>query len=470
MDFPRRTKIIATIGPATDNDETLAGLIDAGMNIARLNMSHASRDQAMATAERVRRVAEAAGQTVGVLMDTQGPAIRTGELPVELNLNPGDIIALTVRGETCEEYQSVDVNYAQLVDDISVDDVVVVDNGFIKLKVLEKQHNRLNCEVLTEGTLGSRRHINLPGVRVNLPALTDKDLADIEVGIQIGVDFFAMSFVREAQDVQKLRGILDYHKVSQKIIAKIENQEGVKNIEEIIAAADGIMIARGDLGIEVPFEELPPMQRRIVKKCVTQGCPVIVATHMLESMISSPSPTRAEVTDVANAVYEQTDAIMLSGETSIGKYPIECVQIMDRIARRIERSGGAGFAERAEVQTTGAKLVKAAAAMARSMEAKALVVFTEEGLTASNAAWARPGRLPIYAFTCNPTLLPQLTIHWGTQARLIDFYQDPNQRVDAASKQLLTEGLVKPGDKVVYVTEATIRGKVVETIQLEEIG
>ncbi len=470
MPETRRTKIISTIGPATNDPAVIEKLIEAGVNVCRLNMSHASHEQAKADTLAIRAAAEKLGKTVAVLMDTQGPAIRTGELATELNLEPGQVIALTVRGEQSEEFTSVDVNYDDLVNDISEGDVVVVDNGSMEMKVLKKKRNQLECEVLTEGTLGSRKHINLPGVHVNLPALTDKDIADIELGIEIGVDWFAMSFVRQAEDVQRLRAILDYRKAPQKICAKLEDQQGAKNVDSIIEVSDAIMVARGDLGIEVSFEELPPLQRKIVKRCVVKGKPVIVATHMLESMVNSPSPTRAEVTDVANAVFEQADAIMLSGETSVGKYPVSCVQAMDRIARRTERSGGAGFALKATIDDPHAKIVRQAADLARELNAAALVVFTHTGRMARHAAWARVLKCPTFAFTNNRTLLPQLALLWGIQPTFLDFHDDPNQTVHDAGTILLQRNYVEPGDTVVFVSEATIKDKRVDTIQVEQLG
>ncbi len=470
MQETRRTKIISTIGPATNNPAMIEKLVAAGVNVFRLNMSHASHEQAKADTLAIRAAAEKLGKTVAVLMDTQGPAIRTGELATELNLEPGQVIALTVRGEHSEEYTSVDVNYDDLVNDIAVGDVVVVDNGTIKLKVLKKKHNQLECEVLTEGILGSRRHINLPGVRVNLPALTDKDIDDIELGIEIGVDWFAMSFVRQAEDVQRLRAILDYRKAPQKICAKLEDQQGAANIDEIIRVADAVMIARGDLGIEVPYEELPILQRKVAKRCVSQGKPFVIATHMLESMIDTPSPTRAEVTDVANAVFEQADAIMLSGETSVGKYPLACVDVMDRIARRIERSGAAGFEKDAVIEDPDAKIVRQAADVARELKATALVVFTRTGRMAHHAAWTRMLDCPIFAFTNNPTLLPQLALLWSVHPTYLDFNDDPNQTVHDAGNILLHREHIAEGDTVVFVSEATIKDKRVDTIQIERLG
>lgn len=465
----RRTKIIATIGPATESEEMLEKLIVAGMNIARINMSHSSVETAKTITSRVRSIAKKHGRCVGVMMDLQGPAIRTGDLQKSLNLKPGERIALTVRGAKSEEQHSVDVNYDNLVDDIGVGDTVVVDNGSIQLKVLEKKRNELACEVLTEGVLGSRRHINLPGVHVKLPALTDKDIKDVEAGIEIGVDFIAMSFVREAEDVLKLKAILEYRKTHQKIIAKLEDQEAIRNLNSIIEASDAIMVARGDLGIEIPYEDLPIVQRRIVKNSIIRGKPVIVATHMLESMIENPSPTRAEITDVSNAVYEQADAIMLSGETSVGKYPVKCIEIMDRIACRIERSGGAGYSELAKMDTLGAKMVKSACAMAGEVNAEALLVFTHTGNMARNAAWTRPLHTPLYAFTDNPKLLNQLSLNWGIQQFLINFAEDPAINFENAIRVLKERNNIHRGVNLVAVTEVNIHGRLIDTILMETV-
>ncbi|HMP74093.1 MAG TPA: pyruvate kinase [Kiritimatiellia bacterium] len=469
MPETRKTKIIATIGPSTWAPEKLEELIAAGMDIARINMSHASPDHVKNTVEHVRAASAKVGRRVGILMDLQGPAIRTGDLPVALDLKPGERIALTVRGEVSEELHSVDVNYDDLVNDIKNGDVVLVDNGNIQLKVLEKKRNQLTCEVLTQGTLGSRRHINLPGVRVNLPALTEKDIADVELGINLGVDFIAMSFCREAEDVIRLKAILEYRKASQKVIAKLEDQEAIRNLDSIIDEADGIMVARGDLGIECPFEELPIIQRRIVKSCITLGKPVIVATHMLESMIENPSPTRAEITDVSNAVFEEADAIMLSGETSVGKYPVQCIEMMDRIARRVERSGGAGYSQAAVMVTQASKLVKAANVLAEEVRASAMIVFTRSGGMARNAAWLRPRHTPVYAFTNNPKLLNQLTLYWGIKPYFMEFNADPALNFHQAIDHLKQHRLIQSGQHVVSVTEVEIGGRMIDTILMETV-
>ena len=463
----RKTKIIATIGPATDSPEMLGKLVEAGMNVARLNMSHAPHDWIRRVVRDLRDAASARHRPVAVLLDTQGPAIRTGDLPAALELKPGQKFTLTVRGEQSEELHSVDVNYEDFVNDIAVGDVVLVDNGEIHMKVLVKHQNRVECEVLTPGTLGSRRHINLPGVRVSLPALTAKDLADVAVGLELAVDYIALSFVREAKDVQQLRKVISSAQHKPLIIAKIEDQLAVQNFDEILRAADGIMVARGDLGIECPYEELPIIQRRIVKECLHIGRPVIVATHMLESMIGSPMPTRAEITDVANAVFEQTDAIMLSGETTVGKYPLKCIEVFDRISRRIERSGGANFHERAEFTSSRQHLVKSAAALADQLKANALVVFTIRGNMARHAASFRPRYSPIYAICEAPAVADGLSLIWGVEPFVHPFdHERPERTVETALRLLVENGRLHPGNTAVVITAITAGDHIVDVVEL----
>src|SRR4051812_24881303 len=284
----RKTKIIATLGPATESPEIISKLIATGVNVFRLNMSHSTHDWVRKIVQTIRLEAKAQGLFIGILMDTQGPSIRTGDLPAALDLHPGQKFTLTVRGEKSEELHSVDVNYDNLINDINVGDTVLVDNGEIEMRVLSKKNNKIECEVLTRGTLRSRRHINLPGVKVNLPALTSKDLADIALGLELRVEHIALSFVREAKDMRQLRAVVESADYEPTLVAKLEDQEAVRNMAEIIKESDAVMVARGDLGIEIPYEELPIVQRRIVKGCLKEGKPVIVATHMLESMIDNP--------------------------------------------------------------------------------------------------------------------------------------------------------------------------------------
>lgn len=467
--YRRRTKIIATLGPATDSPEMIRSLVQAGVNIFRINMSHATHEAVRRNVETIRKISGECITRTSIMMDTRGPEIRTGDIAVNLDLHAGQRIGLTVRGEKSAEEVSVDVNYENLVDDIRVGDVVLIDSGTIELKVLEKKSNQLVCEVLTPGTLKSRRHVNLPGVRVNLPALTQQDKLDISLGIELGVDWIAMSFVREPEDVLRLKAILDYHNAPQKVIAKLEDQEGVRNLDQIIDIADGVMVARGDLGIECPFEELPIIQRRIVKRCALVGKPVIVATHMLESMIQSPAPTRAEITDTANAVYEQCDAIMLSGETSIGRYPLKCVDIMNRVATRIEQSGGAGYYAQARMSSKYAQLVKSAVVLAEECKADAIIVFTQTGVIARNAAWLRSISAPIFAFSSDEVLLNQLPLFWGIQASHLETVDNHEENVSRAVAKLKERGQLHVGDTVVAVTEVKINGRFVDTILMQTV-
>ncbi len=462
----RRTKIICTIGPRTESAEMLGKMIAAGMDVARLNMSHATHEWTREVFDRLRKGSERAGRPCAILMDTQGPAIRTGDLPLPLHLKPGDVFEFTVKGAQSEEEKSVDVNYPNLINDIQEGDTVLVDNGVIRLKVLEKLHRRMRCEVLTEGELGSRRHINLPGVKISMPSITDKDRRDTELGLSLGVDLIALSFVRERKDIEELREILKGHNADIKIIAKIEDQQAVENLYDLIDAADGVMVARGDLGIECPYEELPIIQRKIVKACIRNGKPVIVATHLLESMIENPMPTRAEVTDVANAVFEQADAIMLSGETTVGKYPLECIQVLTRIAERIERSGGAGYAERAELRDERQKMVRSAVVMANELQAKGILVFTRHGYMAQFTSWLRPQSSPIFALTNSSAVRNQLNLLWGVTPLVIEFSTDPEATILRAEQLLRERKFLTKGDQVVIISDILARDKLINAVQM----
>lgn len=465
----RKTKIICTLGPATESAEVLHAMITAGANIFRLNMSHAPHDWVRMIVPRIRAIAKELGVMVGILMDTQGPAIRTGDLPTKLDLKVGDIFEFTVRGTQSEENFSVGVNYDGLIDDISVDDTVLVDNGNIHMKVLAKKGNRIRCEVLTAGVMGSRRHINLPGVKVNLPPLTEKDLADVAVGAEMQVDYVALSFCREPNDVEELRKVLRSHDSTARIVSKIEDQLAVKNINGIIQATDVVMVARGDLGIECPMEDLPIIQRKIVKRCLAKGVPVIVATHMLESMISNPVPTRAEITDVANAVFEQADAIMLSGETTVGKYPVKCVEVMNKVALRIERSGGAGYGEEALLEDDRQKTVSSAVRLANSLPDSKLVVFTRRGTMADYVSNLRPN-VPIYAFAPTYEVCRKLIVNWGTYPHYLAFDPNPNRTIGSAINTLVEAKLAKKGDHLVIVSDMLAGEERFDTIQLRVVG
>lgn len=467
---PRKTKIVATLGPATESAEMIASLIDAGVNIFRLNMSHAGHDIVRRIIKDIRAAAVARGVFTGIMMDTQGPAIRTGDIASPLDLKPGERFTLTVRGEHSEEEKSVDVNYENFVNDINVGDVVLIDNGTIEMKVLQKDGNKVECEVLTEGKLGSRRHINLPGVKVSLPALTAKDIADVKLGLEVGVDFLALSFVREARDLLQLKELFSGTKAPPLVIAKIEDQEAVKNLDSIVREADAVMVARGDLGIEVPYEELPIIQRRIVKTCLHLARPVIVATNMLESMIQTPMPTRAEVTDVANAVFEQADAIMLSGETSVGKYPLKCIEVFDRIARRIERSGGANYVEHAPLTSPRQKLVKSAVVMANELKAEAILVFTRRGNMARWTGWMRPRYSQIYALCEKKDVAEALALNWGVNPYVIEFdLENPERTIERAIQTLKEQKRLHEGNTAVVISSISAGEQIVDAVQMRVV-
>jgi pyruvate kinase len=465
----RKTKVICTLGPATQKTEILRQLIQKGTDVFRLNMSHASHDWVRDIVPRIRMLAQKADRPVALLLDTQGPAIRTGDLKADLHLKPGDILEFTVRGAKSKELYSVDVNYGGFADDVTVGNTILVDNGLIKLLVLDKGRNRVRCKVLTRAILGSRRHINLPGVHVNLPSLTRKDLADVSLGVNVGADFIGLSFVREKSDIEQLRKLLSRKRSKAQIVAKIEDQLAVRSIDKMIESTDVIMVARGDLGIECPMEELPIIQRRIVKNCLRLGKPVVVATQLLESMITNPLPTRAEITDVANAVFEQADALMLSGETTIGRYPVECVEVLRRVAVRTERSGGAGYAENALLEDTRQKMVASAVTLANSLHDSKLVVFTLQGRMARYASNLRPQRAPIFAFTPSEEVYRQLALCWGTFPARVDFSGGPNRAIAAAEKFLRKNKLATPGDHMVIISDVRMGRALIDSIQLRVV-
>jgi pyruvate kinase len=462
----RKTKIICTLGPATEKAETIRRLIARGADVFRINMSHAAREWVREIVPRIRKLADELGRPIGILLDTQGPAIRTGPLKTPLELKKGDVLEFTVGRAKKTQKKSVEVNYDKFANDVGVGDTVLVDNGLIKLVVIEKKKNRVLCKVITPAALGSRRHINLPGVHVSLPPLTKKDIADVGLGAELGVDFVALSFVRKASDLVELRDLLARKKSKAQVLAKIEDQAAVESIEDIIKTADLVMVARGDLGIEVPMEELPIIQRRIVKSCIRLGKPVVVATHLLESMITNRIPTRAEITDVANAVFEQADAIMLSGETTIGQYPVECVEVLNRVATRIERSGGAGYAESAILEDARQKTVAAAVVLANSLARSKIIVFTRHGRMARNTSNLRPQRATIFAFTPSEEVRRQLSICWGVCPLQIEFSDDPNVTIETAQKNLRDQKLTTSGDNLVIISDVRARDALVDCVQL----
>ena len=466
----RRTKIIATLGPATSSPAALEKLINLGVNIFRFNMSHAPHDWVRTVARSIREISGRLGLEVALLLDTQGPAIRTGDVAKPYDLQAGDWVSFTVQGQKGTVQISVDVNYPYLVEDINVGSIVIVDNGLLRMEAIEKRENEIVCKVLTPGPMGSRRHINLPGIEVRLPALTEKDYADIELAFECDMDFIAMSFVRRAADIELLRKTIKEKNSNIRIVAKIEDQMAVKNLAEIIDACDGLMVARGDLGIEVPYEELPIIQRRAVNLCLAAIKPVIVATHLLESMITNPSPTRAEITDIANAVFEHADAIMLSGETTTGKYPMECVEIMDRIAGRIEQGNTVlSYVNPVVPKTAGQRINAATVYLANETNAKGICIFTHSGKTARFIAGLRPQGAPIFAFTPSLDVCRKLSLHFGVRAHVIEFHDDPNENLLRMQAQLLQRHYVKPGDSIVVVSDLVVGKETLHAIHVHTL-
>lgn len=472
----RHTKIIFTIGPATESEEQLEKLILAGVDICRLNMAHANHEWTRNVIRRVRKTCDRVGRQIAIMMDVKGPEIRTGDLPEPILLEAGETFDFLTRGTVEDSAEAgircVTVNYPGLAKDVQVGGTLLVDSGLVRMTIMEVRKDRVRCQVAIPGPMGNRRHINLPGVKVGLPALTQKDKADIKVGLEEGVELYALSFVREADDIDIFRRFLGEHEVEGKIIAKIEDQSAITNLDEIIAAADGLMVARGDLGIECPYEQLPIIQRRAVRECIYKKKPVIIATHMLESMIDAPLPTRAEVTDIANAVHEKADCIMLSGETTTGKYPVECVQVMNRIALEVESQQAIHRKlEEVELRSPKALMLRSAVQLAQDLGNCGIVVFTRSGLLTRVLSSLRPSASPIFAFTDSRLLFKQLLMQWGVEPFMMDFDPDPEATIRTAFSRLKTSRhqWAQDGDWMVVITNAITGDTVIDSIQMRPV-
>jgi pyruvate kinase len=468
----RHTKIIFTIGPATNHQEVLANLLNRGVDVCRLNMAHADHDWTRDAIANVRAAGHSAGRKVAIMMDVKGPEIRTGPLdePFQLERDEEFDFLLTPGAEPVTEgIRGVRVNYPALKDDVKEGDTILVDSGLMRLRVLSIDPERIRCSVRIGGELGSRRHINLPGVHVRLPALTQKDREDIDIGIKYGVDFFALSFVRSPDDLDILRRYITDRGSKAHIIAKIEDQSAITNLEDIIRASDGLMVARGDLGIEIPYETLPLVQRRAVRTCQRMGKPAIVATHMLESMITNPLPTRAEITDIANAVFEQADCVMLSGETTVGKYPVQCVDVMNRIIRSIEAQAERRTNDQLPLKTPKDLLLRSAVILSDEIPNCAITVFTRSGYLARVLSALRPRRSPIYAFTDSEEVFQNLLLYWGIEPFHMPFDDDPEETVQKAFSRLRGRGWAESRDNMVVVSNIFAGSRVIDTIQYRPI-
>ena len=449
-----KTKIIATIGPSTNKYNDLRDLHSAGMNVARINMSHASHADAISIIESIQKLNKIQSDLfgpIGILLDTQGPEIRTGINHSDIDLQTGDVVNLTIRDDVDVETSSIKINYKGLIRSVDKGSKISIDNGLLNFQVLAKDKENLKCKVLDGGTLGSKRHVNLPGVRVDLPSITKKDRKDISFAIKHNVSFIALSFVRSAKDIVTLRSILKRKKSQIKIIAKIENQEGLDNIHEITQTADMVMVARGDLGIETDLADLPNIQRRIMYASAKWGRRSIVATHLLESMINNPTPTRAEVTDVANAIYEGCDAVMLSGETSIGKYPIQCIKMIKKIASKTEHFRTLGYEKFLQDNSDWQNIAKGARDLASRVNADAIVIITRSGQTANVVSNTKPFRMPIFAFTNNKDTFHQLSLVGGMQPRFIKSITNQSRTISRIKSILNSEKKTKKSLKFVLI-------------------
>jgi pyruvate kinase len=452
--YHARTKIVGTLGPASTAPETLRGLIDAGLNVARINFSHGTHEQHAERIRLVREAAKEAGVPVAVLGDLQGPRIRIGDLSTPVPLAAGDDVVLYPEGEDAPAdatATNLPITYEALADDVGQGDRVLVDDGLIELTVLDVQGRRVRARVVHGGPVKSHKGMNLPGVNVSAPSLTEKDRADVQFAIAHDVDYLALSFVRRAEDVEELRAMLPKHIL---IVAKIEKDQALDNIEEILRASDGVMVARGDLGVELPPEQVPPLQNKIVACARQFGKPVVVATQMLESMITSPTPTRAEVSDVATAIYDGADAVMLSAESAAGKYPLEAVAMTDRIANSVERdpvySSRIHFTETRLEPTIADALSGSSRQIAGTVNAKAMVVFSKSGSTARRIARER-APVPILAMSPSQTTSRRMGLYWGVHSVHSRDVSAFEEMVGKAKRMALRHHLATGGDRIVIM-------------------
>lgn len=458
----KKTKIVCTMGPNTDNREIMKELALNGMDVARFNFSHGDHAEHKHRLEILESVREELGIPIASLLDTKGPEIRAGKLKdgKKVTLKEGDLYTLTTEEIVGDETRGY-INYAGLAEDVKPGDRILIDDGLIELHVREVNGTDIVCRIENGGELGEKKGVNVPGVRVKLPALTDKDKEDIRFGVDAGFDFVAASFVRNADAIREIREILDEKGSAMQIIAKIENEEGIENIDSIIEASDGIMVARGDMGVEIPAEKVPHIQKMIIRKCNLACKVVITATQMLDSMIRNPRPTRAEVSDVANAVYEGTDAVMLSGETAMGSYPIEAVRMMSQIAEESEKYLDYMFYQRRKVSAENLRNISntvcySSVATASDLEAPVIVAPSVSGFTTRMLSKWRPKAL-IAGLSPSMTAVRQMQLYWGVKP----FHAKRAESTDAllfASVELLKEkGIVKEGEIVVATAGVVTR-------------
>ncbi len=442
-----KVKIIATIGPASQDAEVQKEMVKAGVSVARFNFSHGSKEEFREWAHNFRQLSVSLQKPVAILQDLQGPRLRLGEMRGEKHLKLGATVKVGVQ----HTGNDLVLDNPQVFADIRPKERILINDGMVVLRVKKKTSRSLVCEVEREGTVRSHNGVNLPDTEISLPALTDKDKQDALFGLELRVDYIALSFVRRAQDIRELREYLQRHSdFAPLLIAKIERREAVEHVGEILRVADGIMVARGDLGIEMPREEVPLVQKQLIKKAIAAGKPVITATQMLESMVKKPLPTRAEVSDVANAILDGTDAVMLSEETSVGEYPVEAVREMAKVIAQTEEAYENGFAELNKSVSEVDILGKAACRMAEEAKARYIVSVTNSGYTARMIAKHRP-KIPILALTPYEVVWRQLNLVWGVEALLLPMFHTTDELIYQATDLLKRKKLVKPKDKVIIV-------------------
>jgi len=470
----KRTKIVATLGPASSEPSVLEAMLRAGVNVFRVNFSHGSHEQHRGTIRTIREILERTGLHAAILADLQGPKLRVGVVEEGAVVEPGDRVVFT--NEKCDgTKERVYMTYAQFPKDVNPGETILLDDGKLMMRVLStNRQDEVVTEVVQGGPLKSNKGVNLPNTRVSLPCLTEKDLADLDVAMDENVDWIGLSFVRNAQDIKELRTILDKNGSNAGIIAKIEKPEAVSDIERILDATDGVMVARGDLGVEVPMESVPLIQKMIVAKAVERAKPVIVATQMMESMIDSMTPSRAEVNDVANAVLDGADAVMLSGETSVGQYPVEVVTAMAKIVAAAETSGVNHIKERkpkkGDDRFVNNAICFQAAKMANLVEAKAICTMTFSGYSAQLISSFRP-KSNIYAFTSNRAILNKVSLYWGVCGYYYDGLESTDQTMMDITTQLRNDGLVEDGDFIIQLASMPILKKgTTNTMRIKRVG
>ncbi len=457
----KKTKIICTLGPAVDSPEVLEKLILAGMDVARINFSHGNYQDQAPRIENFKQVRKKVGKQVALLLDTKGPEIRIGKFENgRITLHPGDTFTL-VNEEILGNEEKVSITYKNLFQEVNVGTTILINDGLIQVEVIKIQGTDIICKVIDGGELTNTKSINIPGMCINLPSPTPKDIEDIKFGIQAGFDYIAASFVRTPQDVLNIRKILEENGGEHiKIISKIENRQGIDNFDAILEVSDGIMVARGDLGVEIPMEEVPIRQKEFISKCNKAGKPVVIATQMLESMIHNPRPTRAEVSDVANAVYDMASCIMLSGESAMGEYPVECVQTMVKICESIE--GSIKYWKRfkkkernCEAENYEYNLNYSTCSTAMDLSAKAIFAYTETGRTAKMIAGFMP-QCPIYVVTPNKEIYKQLSLVWNTYTILVEPSDNVEDMIQEGVKIAKENKFIEEGDVIIIAGGASI--------------